>query len=358
MSGPVADTAGAKPRIGVIPGDPAGIGPELLGKLLADPQVPATADLLLIGDRCLFERAGAQSGNDFPLVAVADPLAGDWTAGAPFAWHETRTIAPEEMVLAEVSEAGGRASLRTLDRALELAGAGAIDAVLFLPFNKSSLHAAGLGHDDELHYMAERLGVAGRVSELNVMDGIWTSRVTSHIALRAVADAISAEGIGEAVRLIDRTLRTSGLSRPRIAVAALNPHAGDNGNFGREEIDVIAPAVEALASFANPDGGFGGSLEPDLRAPDSSALATSQALRMLRELGQPADHPLVEAGTRSTSHTRGGRAWRSKAQALACADRWAALTLAALQHGHAARVSRHVVPAGRRGGFSGLGAGA
>lgn len=247
MSGPVADTAGAKPRIGVIPGDPAGIGPELLGKLLADPQVPATADLLLIGDRCLFERAGAQSGNDFPLVAVADPLAGDWTAGAPFAWHETRTIAPEEMVLAEVSEAGGRASLRTLDRALELAGAGAIDAVLFLPFNKSSLHAAGLGHDDELHYMAERLGVAGRVSELNVMDGIWTSRVTSHIALRAVADAISAEGIGEAVRLIDRTLRTSGLSRPRIAVAALNPHAGDNGNFGREEIDVIAPAVEALA---------------------------------------------------------------------------------------------------------------
>ena len=118
---------------------------------------------------------------------------------------------------------------------------------MFGPFNKAALHAAGMETEDELQYMAARLDVQDHASELNTLDGLWTSRVTSHIALRDVADSISEERIAKAVWLIDRTLRRTGLRRPRIAVAALNPHAGDGGNFGREEIDVIRPAVEGLA---------------------------------------------------------------------------------------------------------------
>lgn len=247
MSGNRETDAGRKPRIGIIPGDPAGIGPELLGCLLSLPGVAAQADLLLIGDACLFERAEAQSGCAVARRAVPEPASEDWWHGPSFAWLETRTIEPDAMALAEVSEAGGRCSLRVLDTALDLAADGVIDALLFMPFNKASMHRAGLGHDDELHYMAERLGVSGPVSELNVMDGMWTSRVTSHIALRDVADAITPGRIAEAVRLIHGTLRRTGMAHPRIAVAALNPHAGDDGNFGREEIDVIAPAVEKLA---------------------------------------------------------------------------------------------------------------
>lgn len=96
--------------------------------------------------------------------------------------------------------------------------------------------------------MAEYLGVKGYISEVNTLEGIWTSRVTSHIALRDVADTVSEERICEAILLIDGLLRRSGIKRPRISVAALNPHAGDGGNFGNEELVVIRPAVEKMAA--------------------------------------------------------------------------------------------------------------
>ena len=102
---------------------------------------------------------------------------------------------------------------------------------------------------------AEFLGVETYISELNTLNGIWTSRVSSHIALKDVAGYITEHRITEAVQLIDSTLRRSGLSRPRLSVAALNPHAGDNGNFGMEEIEVITPTVELLqGKQVNVDG--------------------------------------------------------------------------------------------------------
>ena len=237
-----------KPRIALIPGDPSGIGPELVAKLLAAADVAEQADILLVGDRVVFELGAQQTGREIPLTPVADPSMG-WQGAAPFAWFEMETIAEEEVRVAEVTEAGGRSSLRTLDQALDFATAGIVDAVMFAPFNKASMHLAGLGHDDELHYMAERLGVGNYISELNTLDGVWTSRVTSHIPLRAVADAIDGDRIVKAIQLADDTLKRAGYARPRISVAALNPHAGDNGNFGREEIDVIRPAVERAAQL-------------------------------------------------------------------------------------------------------------
>ena len=237
-----------RPRIALIPGDPAGIGPELVAKLLAAPDIRDRADMLLVGDRKVFELGCRQTGLELPLTPVADPLS-DWRDAAPFAWFEMETITEEEMRVAQVTEAGGRSSLRTLDQALDFATAGAVDAVMFAPFNKASMHLAGLSHDDELHYMAERLGATSYISELNTLDGVWTSRVTSHIPLRAVADTIDGDRILQAIQLADTTLKRAGYARPRISVAALNPHAGDNGNFGREEIDIIRPAVERAAKL-------------------------------------------------------------------------------------------------------------
>lgn len=235
-----------KPRIGVIPGDPGGIGPELVAKLLDDPVLMDRARILLIGDEPVFEMGQAQTGINHALERV-DARTGSWAAAAGIPIHHNPTIDPDDITVARVSAASGRSSLANLDLALDLATEGQIDAIVFGPFNKAALHAAGMGHADELHYMAARLGVRSLASELNALDGLWTSRVTSHIALREVADSISEERIAEAVTLMDRTLRRTGLQRPRIAVAALNPHAGDGGNFGREEIDVIGPAVETLA---------------------------------------------------------------------------------------------------------------
>jgi 4-hydroxythreonine-4-phosphate dehydrogenase len=234
-----------KPRIGIIPGDPGGIGPELIAKLLSDEEVRAKADILLIGDRHLFEMGQAQAGIEVEMTDC-DALSGDWTSIDGLPLHVRDTIAPEDVQLAEVTIANGHSALGNLNCALEMARDGIIDAITFGPFNKAALIQAGLGHEDELHYMAEFLGVEGYISELNTLNGIWTSRVSSHIALKDVAGYITEHRITEAVHLIDRTLRRSGLARPRLSVAALNPHAGDNGNFGMEEIEVITPTVEML----------------------------------------------------------------------------------------------------------------
>ncbi len=236
----------ANPKIGIIPGDPSGIGPELVAKLLGDDGVAEAADILLIGDRLVFEAGQRVAGLAFAMTPL-DANSGDWTDAGPFALHEMSTIAASDIRTAEVTKASGISVLRTLDAALDFTSHGIIDGFLFAPFNKAAMHLAGLGHDDELHYMAEKLGVTGYISELNTLDGMWTSRVTSHIPLRAVADVIDEHRVHQAVFLIDRVLRRSGIARPRISVAALNPHAGDNGNFGTEEIDILTPAVQKLA---------------------------------------------------------------------------------------------------------------
>lgn len=236
-----------KPKIGIIPGDPSGIGPELIARLLAEDDVADKADILLIGDRHVFQAGQDVCGHGHDMVEV-DANEGDWTAVDGLALHVMETLRPDEVQVAEVTKAGGASVLKTLDQALAFARDGVIDAIVFGPFNKAAMHKAGIGHDDELHYMAEKLNVTNYISELNTLDGIWTSRVTSHIALRDVADTISEERVSDAVHLINDTLLRSGLKRPRISVAAINPHAGDGGNFGTEEIDILEPAVQKLAA--------------------------------------------------------------------------------------------------------------
>ncbi len=132
-----------------------------------------------------------------------------------------------------------------------------MDAVCFTPFNKAAMRAAHPGYDDEIGYSAEVLGTSGPASEFNILERLWSARVTSHVPLSAVASLITREAIVDAIRLTDRSLREADVASPRIAVAGLNPHAGDGGNFGREEIDVIRPAVEeARREGIHADGPF------------------------------------------------------------------------------------------------------
>ena len=187
-----------KPRIALIPGDPSGIGPELVAKLLADREVCEHAEVLLIGDEQVFELGQQQAGATFALQRC-DAAHDDWAALAAYAWHPTDTLAMDEIEVATVSEASGRCVLRTLDTALDFWGRGIIDAIVFAPLNKAAMHLAGLGCDDELHYMAGKLNVNNYITELNTLDGLWTSRVTSHIPLREVAETITGERIAEAI---------------------------------------------------------------------------------------------------------------------------------------------------------------
>ena len=235
-----------KPRLAIIPGDPSGIGPELVARVLADPEKGQLADVLVVGDACVLEMGCLQADVEVSLQPC-DPHSGDWTTTDPVAWLPTDTINENEITIARAAEVSGQSVLATLKLVLDLADDGIVDGFVFAPFNKEAMHMAGIGCDDELQFMASYLGVETHVSEVNTLDGMWTSRVTSHVALRDVANSITGEKIIRATRLIDGLLKSSGIKRPRISVAALNPHAGDGGNFGTEEIDIIRPAVEALA---------------------------------------------------------------------------------------------------------------
>lgn len=229
-----------RPKIAIIPGDPSGIGPELVAKLLSLPHTLESADIILLGDAHVWHRGATQAARPITLNTIrADDIPN--TSGLSHVALET--IEAGDIRIAEVTKAGGNCALRCLDMALDLGVAGYVDGILFAPFNKAAMTLAGLNAEDEHRYIARYLGFTGYHSEINVLGDLMTTRVTSHIGLREVAAAITQEGILRAVQLAYDTAKRSGIAIPRIGVAALNPHAGDNGKFGREEIDILTPAI-------------------------------------------------------------------------------------------------------------------
>ncbi len=232
-----------KPTIGLVQGDACGIGPELMAKLLACDDVRQRARILILSDRRVFDAGTAIAGSAPAVRDIARFDEADFSDGLPNLLHMP-CLDPAEVTPGTVSKAAGAAVLETFGRALDLAKAGDLDGICFMPFNKEALHLAGIGVEDELRWAKKRLGYAAEASEFNVVRGMWNGRVTSHVPLREVADLLTVERIVAAIKLADRTLKEAGFARPRIAVAALNPHAGDGGAIGREEIEVIGPAVE------------------------------------------------------------------------------------------------------------------
>lgn len=233
----------SKTTIAMVLGDPAGIGPELIARLLAEPAVRRQANVILIADRAELQRGMDIAGVDFAWRPVASLEGLVFVDDTPLL-YDFRGHAQGEFARSEASAIGGRYSLDTLEVALRLTEAGTTDAVLFGPLNKTSLHMAGMAHSDELHWFAELLDFHGPFCEFNVLDNLWTSRVTSHVALADVPGLLDQTRVVEAIELIDTALKRSGMPRPRIGVCGLNPHNGDNGSFGREELDIIGPAVQ------------------------------------------------------------------------------------------------------------------
>ena len=233
-----------RPRLAVLLGDPNGIGPEIAVKLLARPGALEHADVAVYTDPAMLE-AGERVAKKALETLRCAPGKLSFVAGRP-TLAALELIAPSAITPGRATMEGGRAALVALATAADAARRGEIDGIVFAPLNKHAMRLAGLTQEDELRYLQERFEVAGFVSEFNVTGALWTSRVTSHIPLRDVADAITGDGVIAAVRIAERYLKAAGNTAPRIAVAGLNPHAGDGGSIGREEIDVIAPAVERV----------------------------------------------------------------------------------------------------------------
>jgi len=154
------------------------------------------------------------------------------------------SLGPGDVTPATATIEGGRFATDNFRRALRLAESGRADAVFFTPFNKKAMRLAYPGYDDEVRFINDVLGRAVSAGEFNILGDLWNARVTSHIPLSQVPGAITEAAILRSLRLTHDAMTAAGFARPRIAVAALNPHAGDGGNFGREEIDLIEPAVQ------------------------------------------------------------------------------------------------------------------
>ena len=235
-----------KPTIAILQGDPAGIGPELLVKLLNSEGLLASANVVVIGDPAIFRRGEQIAGEcveQLRFVSGADTIA---FSQGPLLHVDMVFPGIAETPLGQVSAVGGRSSVQALHKSLELARAGVVDGIVFMPFNKASMHLGGNEFTDELGYAKKFFGIQTDVSEFNVAHGMWNGRITSHVAMKDVAALLTRKRVEEGIELADRTLRLAGYARPRIVVAAYNPHAGDSGLLGTEEVDVIAPAVQAL----------------------------------------------------------------------------------------------------------------
>ncbi|MFO1328077.1 MAG: 4-hydroxythreonine-4-phosphate dehydrogenase PdxA [Rubrivivax sp.] len=278
------DRALTRPRLAVVAGDPAGIGPELVARLLADP-LSQQAELLLVADPTVLADGMAVAGARSALAPVGGVERGLGPGTQPAL---LALPLPGPVARAQSSAAGGRHCLDALRIALQAVRGGHADALLFAPLNKHSLHLAGMDTADELHWFARELGHGGPTSEFNVMDGLWTSRVTSHIALREVAERITPERITQAIELILQAVQDSGVAQPRIAVCGLNPHNGDNGSFGREELDVIGPTVQAARARGLPvDGPFAAdTIFLKVQGPDRDHRAYDGIVTMYHDQGQ------------------------------------------------------------------------
>jgi 4-hydroxythreonine-4-phosphate dehydrogenase len=234
------------PTIALVPGDCTGIGPEQTARILADGNLATVARLVVVGDARVLEMGMSHAGVRLDVERIASPADASWHSGA-VQLVDLGNTDPSLLPLGKASAESGRLTGETLSRAIDFAKAGQVDAITFAPLNKRAMFDGGWKFPDEHKMFASLLGHTSYFSEMNVLDGQWMSRVTGHQSLREAIDSINPASITDAIELVDRMMRRAGVARPRIAVAALNPHAGEGGLFGRDEIEMIRPTVEAAA---------------------------------------------------------------------------------------------------------------
>jgi len=238
-----------KRNIAILLGDPSGIGPELVSKLLSQNELNQ-ANIIVIGEKNILENANKITGNSHNLNFVEKFEEINFEKGNKF-FLDISKGKNHNYKIAECSKESGESVLESLNLALDLAKENKVHAINFGPFNKTSMKLGGNKFSDELHLMAEKLNVKSYFCEFNVVDNFWTARVTSHIPIIEVPSHIKKENIIKPIKLINDAMILNGIKKPRVAVQALNPHA----EFGTEEKEEIIPAIEEAKKIGiNADG--------------------------------------------------------------------------------------------------------
>ena len=231
-----------KPILGILLGDGAGVGPEIIAKLAAANFFEEYCHPVFIGDIRIFNRALNAVGANVEIRTISDPTEAIWDGKCNIV--NRNNLSCEEAPIGELTVACGKANLDMLTYAVELYKAKKIEGFCFGPLNKAGMKEAGCKFESEHHLLAHEFNHTAPFGEINVCGELWTTRTTSHIPIKDVSAALSVNSIMRAITLANVSLKNSGIERPRLAIAALNPHCGENGLCGREEIDVIKPAIE------------------------------------------------------------------------------------------------------------------
>jgi len=246
------------PKIAIATGDPAGIGPEVSLKAALDAGVRALARPIVVGDAGAIRRHAAAARLEARLHVISEPRDATFADGAvdvldvPFAGSAALAFGVNDA-------AYGRATLASAARAIAAARADEVDAVVAAPHNQTSIAAAGIAFDGYPTFVARETGMNHH--DVFLMLCFGDTRIvhcTLHVGVAQALALITRERIGRTIRAADAALRRIGIAQPRICVSGLNPHAGEGGLFGTEEIDTIAPAIgDARAAGIAVEGPFG-----------------------------------------------------------------------------------------------------
>lgn len=238
-----------KPTLGVLLGDSAGVGPELIVKLCTANKLYKYCNPVLIGDIRIFNRAQQLTGENVEVNIINTPEEANFDNEKVYNFIDFNDVDPDKVPLGEVNEISGKAAGDAIFYTMDLCKRGIFQGFVFGPLNKVSLKLGGHNYESENKLFGEYFENGGIASEINVLDDLLTTRVTSHVPIKDVSSYLTEDSILRAIKLIQESLNNKGIENPRIGIAALNPHCGEDGTCGREEIDVIIPSIEKAQSL-------------------------------------------------------------------------------------------------------------
>lgn len=246
QSSPSSVASPERPIVAITLGDPAGTGPEIITKALAGPDLYQLCRPVVVGDASILQRALRFTGVNVGIRTV--PRAAE-TQGrhGTIDMLDLANVDASAVPLGKVSAAAGKAAYEYVKRAAELALAGEVGAIVTSAINKEALNKAGYHYDGHTGLLAE-LCRAPDATMMLAAEGLRVSHVSTHLSLRDAIDRVRPERILNVLRLTHEAVVRLGIPRPRIAVAGLNPHAGEGGLFGDEEARYIRPAIDAATS--------------------------------------------------------------------------------------------------------------
>ena len=247
-----------KAKIAIATGDPAGIGPEISLKAALDPAVRAACDPIVVSDPGVVARHAKACGIALDMRPIARIRDADFSDGRLNVLDCTQPEAAS-LPFGATSPVSGRASIAFVGMAVKAALAGEVDAVVAAPQNETSIAQAGITFDGHPSFVARQTGTdESGVYMMLCFGDTRIAHCTLHRSVREAIALITRENVARTIRAADATLKRMGVAAPKIAVSGLNPHAGEDGLFGREEIEIIRPAMDTVAAEGlNVAGPFG-----------------------------------------------------------------------------------------------------